>query len=149
MYVSADPRDELITYSLGSCIGITAHDREAGVGGLIHCLLPLSKTNPEKAKILPAMFVDTGVLNFLNALYALGASSSRLVIKVAGGANLMDEENRFRIGERNVTVLRKMTWKNKLLLKAADVGGTTPRTVSLHVGNGTTRVFTRGTGEVL
>jgi chemotaxis protein CheD len=136
--------EELVTYSLGSCLGIAAFDPVAGVGGLMHCLLPFSKVDPEKARDRPAMFVDTGVIHLLQELYDHGALRERLVVKVAGGASPMDRENRFRIGERNFTVLRKVLWKNEVLLAADEIGGTTPRTMSLLMSDGTVRISTGG-----
>ena len=37
--VSNDPRVDLVTYSLGSCIGVAIWDRETRVGGMIHYML--------------------------------------------------------------------------------------------------------------
>jgi chemotaxis protein CheD len=42
----------------------------------------------------------------------------------------------FKIGERNFTVLRKILWKNGLLMATQEVGGNRSRTVSLDVGSG-------------
>jgi chemotaxis protein CheD len=65
--VSNDPGEVLITYSLGSCLGLAVYDSEVGVGGLVHCMLSLSTTDPYKAKAKPGMFVDTGVRVLLEA----------------------------------------------------------------------------------
>lgn len=146
LIVSNDFNDVLITYSLGSCIGVSMYDPEARVGGLIHCMLPTSKNSKEKAAEKPAMFVDTGVVAMLNELYALGATAQNLIVKVAGGGSPMDEAGRFRIGDRNFTVLRKVLWKNDLMLRGEDVGGTVPRTVTLAIADGKTTVKTR-TGD--
>ena len=145
--VSTAPADVLVTYSLGSCLGVSIHDPVAGVGGLIHCMLPVSKGSPEKAAAKPAMFVDTGVVALLNGMFARGAERARLVVKVAGAASPMDASGRFRIGERNYTVLRKVLWKNELMIHAEDIGGTAPRTVRLYVGSGRTTIKAAG-GEV-
>ena len=90
IYVSKTPDDVLITYSLGSCVGVSFFDPESGVGGLIHCMLPASKTNVEKAKEKPGMFVDSGVVAILDQLFGLGARKERLIVKVAGAASPMD-----------------------------------------------------------
>ncbi len=52
-------KDMLVTYALGSCLGLMIYDPAVQVGGLLHAMLPLSKINPEKAKTNPFMFVDT------------------------------------------------------------------------------------------
>ncbi|QDU69870.1 chemotaxis protein CheD [Engelhardtia mirabilis] len=134
--VSNDPNDVLVTYSLGSCIGVTVHDPIAGVGGLIHCMLPLSKGAREGSAPKPAMFVDTGVILLLNAVFDLGATRQNLVVKVAGAGSPMDQCNRFRIGERNIVILRKILWKNELMLAGEHTGGTRPKTVFLSIATG-------------
>ncbi len=144
-YKTASARgDVLVTYSLGSCIGLSLYDPEAGVGGLVHCMLPLSKLDPEKAKAAPGMFVDTGVSALLRAMYDQGAAQRRIVAKAAGAASLLDENGVFRIGERNHTVLRKMLWKNNILIAAEDVGGSGARTMYLHIDSGRTVVRSGG-----
>lgn len=139
-----NPDDVLVTYSLGSCIGVTAFDPVAGIGGMIHCMLPLSKIAPEKAQQNPMMFVDTGVTAMLQAVFNLGAQRKSLVIKVAGGSLLLDEKKLFMIGERNYTVLRKVLWKNNLMIAAEDVGGNISRTLSLYVNTGRTTIRSGG-----
>ena len=78
--------DELITYSLGSCVGLSIYDKKTKVGGLIHCMLPSSSLDKEKAKANPCMFIDTGVFALLKRAIALGAERKKLIAKVAGGA---------------------------------------------------------------
>ncbi len=133
---SQDVNDVLITYSLGSCIGLTAYDPEAKVGGMIHYMLPLSKVAPEKARNKPGMFADTGVTLLLRKVLSMGANKSRLILKVAGGSQLMDQNKVFNIGERNFLVLRKILWKNNLLIDNTDVGGNLARTMRLEINTG-------------
>ena len=138
MAISQSPEETLITYSLGSCVGLSLYDAAAGVGGLIHSMLPLSKIDPAKAAANPYMFVDTGVPALLQALFDRGARKSSLVAKVAGGSAIMDESGVFKIGERNCTVLRKLLWKNDILVSGEDTGGSVPRTMSLSMATGRT-----------
>jgi chemotaxis protein CheD len=136
----------LITHALGSCLGITIHDPVAGVGGLLHVMLPDSTIDPHKSAQNPAMFVDTGVPRLFHACYNAGAEKGRIVLKVAGGACTSDDEEHdyFKIGKRNVTALRKLLWKNGVLLKASDVGGTKSRTMTLEIGSGEVLLRTNG-----
>lgn len=144
MKVSTRNDDIIITYSLGSCVALSLYDPVAGVGGLIHCMLPLSKIDPAKAMANPCMFTDLGVQTLLQAVFDQGAKRENLITKVAGGARLLDTKNLFRIGERNYTVLRKVLWKNNILITAEDVGGTISRTVSLYMETGKTTIKTGG-----
>lgn len=137
MKISAAKDDILITYALGSCLGIAIYDPVARVGGLIHIMLPLSSVNPEKAQTNPLMFVDTGVPLLFKNCYKAGANKERLIVKVAGGASLNHhEDDQFQIGKRNFTMLRKLLWKNNVLLNAYDVGENFSRTMSLNIGSG-------------
>lgn len=145
MVVSNDLSQILVTYSLGSCLGVSVFDAQAGVGGLIHCMLPSSKLEEEKAARRPCMFVDTGVVALLQAVMDLGADGRRMTIKVAGAGSPMDQVGRFKIGERNVTMFRKVLWKNSLMVAAEDIGGTDPRTMSLYMGQGRTTIRKHGT----
>ncbi len=139
MKVSRTVGDVLITYALGSCLGILVHDPVAQVGGLLHVMLPDSSIDPLKAQANPAMFVDTGVPKLFKACYELGAKKERMIVKVAGGAHQGTDESadRFQIGKRNAVQLRQLLWKNGVMIKAQDVGGIQlSRTVSLEIGSG-------------
>ena len=139
MKVSSRGEDTLITYALGSCLGIAVHDPVARVGGLLHVMLPLSELDAAKAQANPAMFVDTGVPALFRACYALGGVKARMVVKVAGGASSAapGEADQFQIGRRNLLTLRKLLWKNGVLLQGEAVGGhQVSRTMALAVGDG-------------
>ncbi|MCX8065355.1 MAG: chemotaxis protein CheD [Candidatus Hydrogenedentes bacterium] len=144
MKVSKNPEDVLITYSLGSCVGVTLYDPLQKIGGMIHCMLPLSKIDPVKAKEIPFMFVDTGLPLLLQTLLDMGADKKRIVAKVAGGAMLLNDDGIFRIGERNYIVVRKLLWKNNILISAEDVGGTVARTMILYINDGKTIIKSAG-----
>ncbi len=142
MRTSTSERDVIVTYSLGSCVGLTLYDPEARVGGLAHCMLPLSRAEPEKAKRNPAMFTDTGISGLLQSLLDLGATRRRIVAKVAGAAAPLGPDTMFKIGERNYFVLRKVLWKNEILIASEDVGGSHPRTLALYMDTGMTTIRT-------
>lgn len=142
--VSADPDVMLVTYALGSCIGVMIHDPVRRAAGMIHYMLPLSETSPEKAKARPAMFADAGIPLLFHSMYALGCDKKNMIVKVAGGGTLHDESGRFAIGQRNYTVLRKMFWKTGVIITAEDVGGSKSRTVRLAVATGRCTVTSSG-----
>jgi len=134
----------LITHALGSCLGLTIYDPVVKVGGLLHAMLPLSKINKEKAKANPYMFVDTGVPVLFKTLYDMGAQKKRLIVKAAGCGNPLGKNEMFKIGERNHTLLKKLLWKNNVLLTAEDVGGTKSRTVRFDVSTGQVIISSAG-----
>lgn len=142
--VSSDPGEVLVTYSLGSCVGLVLHDPVAGVAGLLHSMMPASKTNPGKAAENPAMYADTGATLMLRDMFAAGATRTNLIAKVVGAASQVDQNQMFRIGERNYAVVRKVLWKNEILIAAEDVGGSASRTVYLEVATGRTTIRSEG-----
>jgi chemotaxis protein CheD len=135
MAFSADPAQTLVTYALGSCLGVTAWDRERQLGGLLHFMLPLSSVNPEKAEEKPAMFGDKALPAFLEKLFQMGASRRHLQVKIAGGAEIHGPDS-FEIGKRNLLLARRLLWKNGLAPEAEAVGGSIGRTLRLEIGSG-------------
>src|SRR6476659_1620436 len=74
---SRDGASTIVTYALGSCLGLMLHDPVARVGAMLHVMLPDSTINAEKAAENPAMFVDTGVPFAFREAYRLGAVKER------------------------------------------------------------------------
>jgi len=136
MRISNQNGDILVTYSLGSCIGVTIYDPVSQVGGMIHCMLPMSKLDLQKARSFPCMFVDTGVPLLFSEAYRLGAQKERIIVKVAGCSQILDDKGLFNIGERNYMTLRKLLWKNSILINSEDIGGTGSRTLYLELATG-------------
>ncbi|OPX39574.1 MAG: chemotaxis protein CheD [Desulfobacteraceae bacterium 4484_190.3] len=134
--ISSNIEDMLITYALGSCIAVAVYDPVVKVGGLLHFMLPDSKLDLNKAKAAPAMFADTGIPLLFKSCYRLGAKKRRMIVKVAGGASSTDNSNYFRVGQKNITALRKIFWKNNVLIDGEDTGGGHNRTVSLDIFSG-------------
>lgn len=127
---------EIVTHSLGSCIGVLVHDPAVGVGGLLHLMLPESSLNLERAKQQPAVFADTGLPLLFKSAYNLGAKKGRMRVVVVGGSQLLDQSGRFNIGQRNYAAVRKIFWRNNVLIDVEDVGGQVNRTVGLEVSTG-------------
>ena len=141
--------DMIVTHALGSCLGLIVYDPVAQLGGLLHAMLPLSRINPDKARANPFIFVDTGVPALFKGLYDIGGQKSHMVIKAAGCGNPLGKNEMFRIGERNYTILKKLLFKNNILLDTEDVGGTASRTVQLDVATGQTIITSKGQKRIL
>ena len=137
----------LVTYALGSCVGLALYDPRAGVGGLLHILLPEADMDPEKAGRNPCVFADTGVVTLLDRCRKLGAVAARLDVWLAGGSAVMDERGIFNIGKRNQLAMRKALWKAGLMIRGEDVGGCGSRTVRLDLGTGKFWIRSGGDAE--
>lgn len=136
MKVSNDPDGILVTYSLGSCIGIAIHDPVARVGGILHFMLPGSELDRDKAEQKPFMFADTGIPRLFKSAYELGAKKNRMRVVVAGGSQVLDQDGFFNIGKRNQMAVRKIFHRNNVMIDYSDVGGNSNRTLRLAVKDG-------------
>lgn len=148
MSVSNDPESSIITYSLGSCIGVAIHDPVAKVGGVLHFMLPESKLDSKKAEKNPFMFCDTGIPSLFKAAYKLGAKKQRMKVVIAGGSQVLDQEGFFNIGKRNTAATKKMFWRNNVLIDHEDTGGNCNRTVKLEINSGKVQMKISGVGEI-
>jgi len=144
MQVSDNINEVLVTYSLGSCIGVVIYDPEARVGGILHYMLPDSSLDPHKAAEKPAMFADTGIPLLFKTAYGLGLEKRRAKVVLVGGAQVLDDSGYFNIGKRNYAMARKILWKNNVLVDAEDIGGRINRTVFLELATGRTLVKSPG-----
>jgi chemotaxis protein CheD len=145
---SGNPGDVLVTYSLGSCIGVCLYDPQAKVAGLLHYQLPTSTLDAARAKERPAMFADTGMALLLAQMEALGAQRRRMKVKLAGGAAMLNDASSFNIGKRNHAAIRKILWQLGMFIETEDVGGKSPRTVYLAVADGTLTIKSDGITKV-
>lgn len=134
--VSRNAGDVLVTYSLGSCIGVTLYDPTIPVAGLLHFQLPSATMDPERGKRQPFLFADSGLAALIGMMEANGANRKRLKVKLAGGAKMFEDSNTFDIGKRNHTAIRKALWQVGLFVDKEEVGGSSPRTVYVNVADG-------------
>lgn len=148
MKVSSSPEESVITYSLGSCIGLVIYDPIVRVGGILHYMLPESSIDKQKAAAKPFMFADTGIPRLFKTAYQFGAKKQRMNIYVAGGAEILDQKGIFNIGKLNYMALKKMFFKNNVIVDRQDVGGNSNRTVRLDISTGDIYLKTSGEKEV-
>lgn len=126
----------LATFALGSCIAVAVHDPVAGVGGLVHYMLPHSSIAPERGRVNPCMFADTAIPALLTAVCERGAARRRLVAHAAGGARMLDDDKVFNIGRRNYEALQREMERAGLSLRRVAVGGAVSRSLRLEIGTG-------------
>ena len=138
----------LISYGLGSCIGISLYDPQRKIGGLLHIMLPDS--TQARASDNPAKFADTGIPLMINDVIALGASRRSLVAKIAGGAQMFAFSNAtdiMKVGNRNAETCKQILKRNGIRVIAENTGGNYGRTVSIDLNNGSYKVKTIDRGE--
>src|ERR1035438_6871080 len=101
----------------------------AKVGGLLHFMLPEAPPDAAEAGKSPYMFADSGIPMLFREAYEKGAQKRRLRVRVAGGAQIMDEKGVFNIGQRNCLAMRKIFWRAGVLVHAEETGGNCARTM--------------------
>jgi chemotaxis protein CheD len=136
--VSSVATETIVTHALGSCIAVCIWDQAAGVGGLLHFLLPDSAINPARAKTQPATFADSGLRLLFQEAYALGLDKRRCRIRLVGGAEIanLGGISKLNVGKRNLLAARNILWRNGLLIEGEVTGGAMPRTVALRLSDG-------------
>lgn len=146
--VSNDSEDEIKTYALGSCVAVIILDPKTRSAGMVHIALPDSSINLKKAKELPGYFADTGIDYLVGEMKSIGARVGLgTIVKLAGGAMVIDDNDKFAIGQRNITEIKKILWSRNLLITAEDLGDNFSRTVNILVKNGHIEVSSSN-GEV-
>ena len=138
----------IITYALGSCIGIALYDPMIKLGALVHIMLP-ERVNSD-ANIFK--YADTGVRETLRKLYAYGAVKHRLTAKIAGGAKMFDMKGKSsamgNIGERNAQMVKRVLMQEGIRIVKEDTGANYARTMSIDLATGMVLVKTFGRPEL-
>jgi chemotaxis protein CheD len=127
----------LVTYGLGSCLGITLYDPRQQLGGLAHTLLPTSRPGVREPR--ETKFVDVAIRLMIEELTRLGAARERLAAKMVGGSNMFEPLHppaTDGIGARNARTARETLETLGIPLLAEDVGGHHGRTVEFDLATG-------------
>lgn len=138
----------LITYALGSCIGLCFHDPRLKLGALLHIMLPL---NMETGRTHPLKYADTGIKETLKAMEAKGASRSHMTVKIAGGAKMFEVAGGGlgNIGQRNIESVHAILKRENIRLLAENVGGTVARTLLFDVASGQGCIRSYGQKDII
>ena len=148
MAVTNRSNDTLITYALGSCIGLAVYDQKNKVGGMIH--YQLSDSSIEKTSDLNiCKYADTGIPYLFQQVEKLGGTVGNLIVKAAGGAVITMERDFFQIGRKNYIALRKILWQYNLFLGGEDTGGKVEKNLVLEMATGQTYTKSRGVIKIL
>ncbi|MGI6086127.1 MAG: chemotaxis protein CheD [Acetivibrionales bacterium] len=137
----------LTTLGLGSCVGITLYDGKKKIIGMAHIMLPSSKiatANTNRAK-----FADTGIVDLIEKMIAIGANKKNLVAKLAGGAQMFKfagTNETMKIGVRNCEASRAVLKKMSIPIVGEDTGGNHGRTIEISSEDGKLMVKTIGYG---
>jgi len=128
----------MMTFALGSCVGIVLYDPVTRIGGLAHVMHPDSRrvqNNVNKAK-----FVDSAVELMLSRMAKKGAQRNRIEAKIFGGAKMFKSaaasHGVMQIGEENVKATKRELAGRNIPIVAESTGGEKGRTVFFDVNTG-------------
>lgn len=141
--------DVLVTYALGSCVGICLYDPVVKVAGLSHIMLPSSK-QIASASDQVYKFADTAIEELLKKMERLGARSIRIRAKIAGGAQMFScagNSSLANIGQRNVVAVKTELARLRIPIIAEDCGKNYGRTLFLSAEDGSMRIKSVNRGE--
>lgn len=128
----------LKTTGLGSCVGVTVYDPRTKVAGMAHVMLPSSEIAKE-GNFNRAKYADTAIPELVKRMTQLGAVHSRMVAKLAGGAQMFafqTANDMMRIGPRNVESCKDQLKRLNIPIVAEDTGGSSGRTIELYSDSG-------------
>ena len=148
---SKTPGDIIKTYGLGSCVAMILVDLKTNSVGMVHIALPSSEVNPQKSNLSPGYFADTGISSLIQCMTSLGCSNNGrgMVVKLVGGASILDANRTFEIGKRNILTIKKILWSKGMGSLAEDVGGNHSRNVSLSVDTKEVLITSFGRKDVI
>ena len=137
---SAASADVLASLGLGSCIGLALVDRQAGVAGLAHIVLPGSSGHAAAQN--PLKFADLAVPELIDRVDRLGARKLEAVL--VGGASMFAAASGLEVGQRNEAAVREQLKARRIRIAAHQTGGNRGRTIRVHLDE--MRVTSRETG---
>lgn len=140
--------DELVTYALGSCVGICLYDPVAKIAGLSHIMLPSVASIPGARDSYK--FADTAIVILVKKMTEQGARSIRLKAKIAGGAQMfaaLSNSSIANIGRRNVQAVKQTLAQLNIPIVAEDTGKNYGRTLYFNADTGLMRIKSGIHGE--
>ncbi|MER0238488.1 chemotaxis protein CheD [Fulvimarina sp. MAC8] len=128
-------QDIILTTLLGSCVAACICDRDAGVGGMNHFLLPGDANNGvgSRSESYGAYLMEV----LVNGLLKKGARRHALEAKVFGGARTMDLQT--DIGSRNAEFAVRFLATEGIPTACVDVGGVRGRRIEYWPLSGRSR----------
>lgn len=140
--------DILVTFALGSCVGICLYDRAKKIAGLSHIMLPDSTA--AHGTIQTMRFADTAIPQLVQKMVAMGANKRALTAKIAGGARMFasaSNSSLSNIGQRNVQAVKAALAKQGIPIIAEDTGKDYGRTLYFNAEDGVMTIKSAKSGE--
>lgn len=132
----AGSEDVLVTYALGSCVGICLYEKKRKIAALAHIMLPYC-LNREKGMLDKRKYADTCLDEVMRIMKLKGITSQNLTAKIAGGAQMFSSDNNiFCIGQRNIDAVKEYLFVHQITIIADETGGDFGRTLYFKAQTG-------------
>ncbi len=137
----------LLETFLGSCVGVALHDPKAGVGGLLHVLLPSGSERNQRER--PYTYAASGIPALIEAMEKREADRRRIKAHLAGGASILgaDSVPYPKIGERNLVACRTMLELYSIPILTDSTGGRSGQSMRFYLPEGRVEVQVSGGEE--
>jgi chemotaxis protein CheD len=143
--IEVGQRGHVLRTLLGSCVGLTLHDRRAGVGGLAHIVLPDSRGD----RTAPGKFADTALPELLRLINELGGRAEKLIAKIAGAANMFSSDGGNLVGQQNLLAVEELLASRKIPIVGRHCGGTQGRRMAFYIETGEVTIDILGSESVV
>lgn len=131
----------LVSYALGSCVGVCLYDRSSKTAGMVHIILPGKSYSVEHAN--PYKFADEGIRRLIWDMEKSGASRRLIIAKIAGGAKMFSTRGvQWEVGSANVAAVKAVLAKEHIPIVAEDTGKNYGRTIQFYADDGKLEVST-------
>lgn len=139
-YYATDQNMLLVTV-LGSCVTACIRDRQNGIGGMNHFMLPDGRIDENDPSSMSARYGIYAMEILINHIIKIGARRANLEAKVFGGGNVMPGLIEANVGERNAEFVLGFLETENIPIVARDLVDIYPRKV--HYFPSTGKVFVR------
>lgn len=133
---------EMIVTVLGSCVSACIRDKQLGIGGMNHFMLPqegqYSSEQWGSEASHASRYGNWAMEYLINSILKLGGTRRNLEVKIFGGGNVM--QNMSTVGERNVEFVLRYLHQENIQIAAQDVGSVYPRKVLYFPDTGAVKV---------
>ncbi len=124
--------NELITTVLGSCVSACIRDKESGIGGMNHFMLPQTtfghlKKGSEEIIGLASRYGNFAMEHLINTILSNGGKRKNLEVKVFGGGKIIPTLT--DVGMKNIDFVLGYINEEGLKLLSQDLGDIYPRKI--------------------
>ena len=129
--------------AIGSCIVIAAYDSSKKVGAIAHSMLP--GRAPKDAGGKRTRYAADAIDEMINKMTRTGANQCDLEVCLVGAGNVLKKQDD-TICKDNIESTTELLGKKHIPIRAAALGGTERKGISLDVGSGSI-FYTEGDGK--